>query len=57
MAELSCQQKKCGQTETRKENLPKKPRREKMRAGNLDNNQASSSKTFLRDFTIKIGRS
>ena len=34
-----------------KKKLPKNPRREKMRAKNLDRNQASSSKTFLRDFT------
>ena len=34
-----------------KKKLPKNPRREKVRAGNLDRNQASSRKTFLRDFT------
>ena len=33
-----------------KKKLPKNPRREKMRAKNLDRNQALSSKTFLRDF-------
>ena len=31
---------------------PKKPQREKMRAGNLGRNQGSSSKPFLRDFTM-----
>ena len=60
MAELSCQQKKkCGQTDARKENLHKNPRREKMRAKNLDRNQASKLKDVSTGLykLIEIGRS